>query len=153
MVAHLDAVTSLAVDPNGLYLMSGSKSSLLKHAPSAQPQVERLTLSPPQVTTAPSVSGTWRVKPASRSSRLTGRSLRSPSTTWRSTPLKATSPAPGQTLSLRCSYDAELRVLPQPCPLTRTPIIRDQQRHGRGRAFGQGSSPASHSPQLDLQTT
>lgn len=25
MVAHLDAVTSLAVDPNGLYLMSGSK--------------------------------------------------------------------------------------------------------------------------------
>lgn len=24
MVAHLDAVTSLAVDPNGLYLMSGS---------------------------------------------------------------------------------------------------------------------------------
>lgn len=28
MVAHLDAVTSLAVDPNGLYLMSGSKYSL-----------------------------------------------------------------------------------------------------------------------------
>lgn len=27
MVAHLDAVTSLAVDPNGLYLMSGSKYS------------------------------------------------------------------------------------------------------------------------------
>lgn len=26
MVAHLDAVTSLAVDPNGIYLMSGSKS-------------------------------------------------------------------------------------------------------------------------------
>lgn len=25
MVAHLDAVTSLAVDPNGIYLMSGSK--------------------------------------------------------------------------------------------------------------------------------
>lgn len=25
MVAHLDSVTSLAVDPNGLYLMSGSK--------------------------------------------------------------------------------------------------------------------------------
>ena len=25
MVAHLDAVTSLAVDPNGLYLISGSK--------------------------------------------------------------------------------------------------------------------------------
>lgn len=25
MVAHLEAVTSLAVDPNGLYLMSGSK--------------------------------------------------------------------------------------------------------------------------------
>lgn len=27
MVAHLDAVTSLAVDPNGLYLLSGSKYS------------------------------------------------------------------------------------------------------------------------------
>ena len=27
MVAHLDAVTSLAVDPNGIYLMSGSKSA------------------------------------------------------------------------------------------------------------------------------
>uniref|UniRef100_A0A8B9LP13 Striatin, calmodulin binding protein 3 n=1 Tax=Astyanax mexicanus TaxID=7994 RepID=A0A8B9LP13_ASTMX len=27
MVAHLDAVTSLAVDPNGIYLMSGSKCS------------------------------------------------------------------------------------------------------------------------------
>lgn len=26
MVAHLDAVTSLAVDPNGIYLMSGSKA-------------------------------------------------------------------------------------------------------------------------------
>jgi len=25
MVAHLDAVTSLAVDPHGLYLLSGSK--------------------------------------------------------------------------------------------------------------------------------
>lgn len=28
MVAHLDAVTSLAVDPNGIYLMSGSKSCI-----------------------------------------------------------------------------------------------------------------------------
>lgn len=27
MVAHLDSVTSLAVDPNGLYLMSGSEYS------------------------------------------------------------------------------------------------------------------------------
>lgn len=30
MVAHLDAVTSLAVDPNGLYLMSGSKYLLTR---------------------------------------------------------------------------------------------------------------------------
>lgn len=29
MVAHLDAVTSLAVDPNGIYLMSGSKGLLI----------------------------------------------------------------------------------------------------------------------------
>lgn len=29
MVAHLDAVTSLAVDPNGIYLMSGSKVFLI----------------------------------------------------------------------------------------------------------------------------
>ena len=32
MVAHLDAVTSLAVDPNGIYLMSGSKSHAHAHA-------------------------------------------------------------------------------------------------------------------------
>uniref|UniRef100_UPI00398E6757 striatin-like n=1 Tax=Pristiophorus japonicus TaxID=55135 RepID=UPI00398E6757 len=30
MVAHLDAVTSLAVDPNGLYLMSGSHDSSIR---------------------------------------------------------------------------------------------------------------------------
>lgn len=30
MVAHLDAVTSLAIDPNGLYLLSGSKMILKK---------------------------------------------------------------------------------------------------------------------------
>jgi len=29
MVAHLDAVTCLAVDPNGLYLLSGSMCALL----------------------------------------------------------------------------------------------------------------------------
>ena len=29
MVAHLDAVTSLAIDPNGLYLLSGSKYIVL----------------------------------------------------------------------------------------------------------------------------
>ena len=29
MVAHLDAVTSLAIDPNGLYLLSGSKNTFL----------------------------------------------------------------------------------------------------------------------------
>jgi len=32
MVAHLDAVTSLAVDPNGLYLLSGSEiNAMLKN--------------------------------------------------------------------------------------------------------------------------
>lgn len=30
MVAHLDSVTSLAVDPNGLYLLSGSKTPSLR---------------------------------------------------------------------------------------------------------------------------
>lgn len=30
MVAHLDSVTSLAVDPNGLYLMSGSEYSAVR---------------------------------------------------------------------------------------------------------------------------
>lgn len=29
MVAHLDAVTSLAVDPHGLYLLSGSKIQII----------------------------------------------------------------------------------------------------------------------------
>lgn len=32
MVAHLDAVTSLAVDPNGLYLISGSECDRLLQA-------------------------------------------------------------------------------------------------------------------------
>ena len=31
MVAHLDAVTSLAVDPNGLYLLSGSMINIRFH--------------------------------------------------------------------------------------------------------------------------
>lgn len=31
MVAHLDEVTCLACDPNGLYLLSGSKSSLIPY--------------------------------------------------------------------------------------------------------------------------
>ena len=31
MVAHLDAVTSLAVDPNGLYLLSGSMINISFH--------------------------------------------------------------------------------------------------------------------------
>lgn len=31
MVAHLDAVTSLAIDPNGLYLLSGSKYTYQTH--------------------------------------------------------------------------------------------------------------------------
>ena len=31
MVAHLDAVTSLSIDPTGLYLLSGSKSSLYSY--------------------------------------------------------------------------------------------------------------------------
>jgi len=32
MVAHLDAVTSLAVDPNGLYLLSGSMINIRFHS-------------------------------------------------------------------------------------------------------------------------
>ena len=36
MVAHLDAVTSLAVDPNGLYLISGSECHLVPLAISIQ---------------------------------------------------------------------------------------------------------------------
>ena len=36
MVAHLDAVTSLAVDPNGLYLISGSECHHLPLAISIQ---------------------------------------------------------------------------------------------------------------------
>ena len=35
MVAHLDAVTSLAVDPNGLYLLSGSKIRYFWHVVSS----------------------------------------------------------------------------------------------------------------------
>ena len=50
MVAHLDAVTSLAVDPNGLYLLSGSKilyfwrvvSSFLSGLDSVRTTLEKL---------------------------------------------------------------------------------------------------------------
>uniref|UniRef100_A0A4W6CEF2 Striatin n=1 Tax=Lates calcarifer TaxID=8187 RepID=A0A4W6CEF2_LATCA len=130
MVAHLDAVTSLAVDPNGLYLMSGSKYLLtsgslccFQHNCYITPTRDS---SPPQVMTAQSVCGTWRVKPASRSSRLTERSLRSRSTMWRFIRLSATSPAPAQTLLQRCLYDAELRLTLQHRSLTQPPVIRDQ---------------------------
>lgn len=46
MVAHLDAVTSLAVDPNGIYLMSGSKSLLkIKITAPIPPPVLRINFS------------------------------------------------------------------------------------------------------------
>lgn len=116
MVAHLDAVTSLAVDPNGLYLMSGSKYSQLSVGWGfflifiwgfflSLVGVEKSNLVVSQVTTAPSVFGTWRVRRAFRSSQLTGRSLTSRSTMWRSTPLSATSAAPEPTPSPKSSYD------------------------------------------------
>lgn len=37
MVAHLDAVTSLAVDPNGIYLMSGSEFLRVRQLPVVGP--------------------------------------------------------------------------------------------------------------------
>lgn len=157
MVAHLDAVTSLAVDPNGLYLMSGSKyllttmSSLMvclsshliwqqrthkytvgyfPHSENASCFLSHFTTSVPsnslQVTTALFACGTWRVKPVSRSSRLTGRSSRSRSTTWRFIRLNATLPALGQTLLPKCLYDAEPCLPLQPRSLTQPPMIRDQ---------------------------
>lgn len=55
-----------------------------------------------QVTTAPSVCGTWRAAPACRSSPPTAGSWTSPSTTWPSTPAGATSAAPAPTRSPRC---------------------------------------------------
>ncbi len=67
-----------------------------------------LCLSSCQVTTARSVSGTWRARRASRSSPLTARSLRSRSTTWHSTLPSATSAVRALTRSLRSSYDLEV---------------------------------------------
>lgn len=109
MVAHLDAVTSLAVDPNGIYLMSGSefqhRSVLTDNTPPPFIILSSSVLpffpSPPQVTTAPCVSGTWTVKRAFRKSPLTGRRAKRPSTMWPSTlprpssPLPALTPSPG----------------------------------------------------------
>lgn len=108
--------------------------------------------SPLQVMTALSVCGTWRVKPASKSSRPIERSSRSRSTMWRFIRLNATSPAPGQMLSPRCSYDAELHFSLQPRSVTQPPMIVDQQRRGRGRTFRHGSSPTSHSPPVLSRT-
>ena len=49
MVAHLDAVTSLAVDPNGLYLMSGSEyPSSCTRSVSVAPDLQPTCLHPPQ---------------------------------------------------------------------------------------------------------
>lgn len=45
---------------------------------------------------------------------------------WRFIRLNATSPAPGQMLSPKCLYDAELRLSLQPRSLTQPPMIRDQ---------------------------
>lgn len=135
MVAHLDAVTSLAVDPNGLYLMSGSKYSSWKHLHWCSLKVIKTSLYSDfallilfhflcqiflhfhafvndkvvklvsQVTTAPCVCGTWRARRASRSSPLTGRSSTSPFTTWRFIPPSATSAAREPTPSPKSSYD------------------------------------------------
>ena len=33
MTAHMDAVTGLAIDPHGLYILSGSKTSLFLSSP------------------------------------------------------------------------------------------------------------------------
>lgn len=116
MVAHLDAVTSLAVDPNGIYLMSGSKShsvGTFSSSLSVWSCGSRLMVlgfwssSPfsflPQVTTALCVCGTSTVKRAFRRSQLTARRARKPSTMWLSTPLRPTllppepTPSPGST--------------------------------------------------------
>lgn len=119
--------------------------------------VNKCAVSCEQVTTAPSGCGTWRVKPASRSSRLTGRSSRSPFTTWRSTRPNATSPAPGRTLSQRCSYDVELHVpAPPPSHASRS-VSRDQgpieTEHGTNRQAGAQSHFSQPTGLLsDLQT-
>lgn len=110
------------------------------------------SLRPLQVTTAPSACGIWRVKPASRSSRLTGKSSRRQSTTWRFTRQSATLPAPGQMRSPKCLYDAELRLPLQPRTRTQPPTVGDPQGHRRGRTFRHGSSAASHSRLVSCRT-
>lgn len=86
--------------------------------------------------------GTWRVKPAYRSSRLTGRSLRRPSMMWHSIHLNATLPAPGQTLLPKCLYDAELR-------LSSPPLWLSLPRSGTNRDVG-GEGPSGMGRVLPL---
>lgn len=137
---HVTTITIVCLSCNGLHLYLQCCSVLIG------------CLSSRQVTTARSVCGTWRVKPASRSSRLTERSLRNRSTMWRSIRQNATLLVLEQTLSPRCLYDAELRLPPQPRSLTHLPVIRDQWRHSRGRTFRQGSNPTSPSPLVSCRT-
>ena len=81
MVAHLDAVTSLAIDTNGLYLISGSESlrEKIKNA------LFNLSFSL-QAMIAVSDYGTWRQKRVFRRLRLIGKSSMKAYSTWPSTP-------------------------------------------------------------------
>ena len=111
MTAHLDAVTGLAIDPHGLYLLSGGRSpdsisSSLFLSPFRALSIPSLSLysfpllstnfslsilsltssitllPPPQVMTDHYVSGAWTQRCVYRRSPLTVNVTTNPSTTW-----------------------------------------------------------------------
>lgn len=113
MVAHLDAVTSLAVDPNGLYLMSGSKyiqiSFSFSHNGGRQENYKDNCFPFLQVMTVRFACGILKARPASKNLLLIAKNLMSPFMMWHSTPPNVILPVQEQMPWLKCSYD---RVLP-----------------------------------------
>lgn len=114
MVAHLDAVTSLAVDPNGLYLMSGSKY-IKFHFPFlivvANMNYKENHFSFLQVMTVQFAYGILKARPASKNSLHIAKNLMSLFMMWHSTHPNVILPVQEQMPWQKCLYD---RVCPFP---------------------------------------
>lgn len=109
MVAHLDAVTSLAIDPSGLFILSGSEWNIRRwsrqnrDSTRTHPGYFIRLFSFFQVTIVRYGSGIWIRKRVSRRSRRIGRSSTSLSWMSLSIPRNRTSPVQGRTVWPKCS--------------------------------------------------
>lgn len=119
MVAHLDAVTSLAVDPNGLYLMSGSKyiqiSFSFPHDGGRHANYKENCFPFLQATTARFACGILKARPAFKNLLLIAKNLMSPFMMWHSTHPNVILPVQEQMPWLKCLYDRVLPIQLQLC--------------------------------------